>query len=231
MPATAPKDPFRHVMDHLRAQQNGKQDVELVDVLSLAEVMVNTMQGFFSTVDTKVYSEFRAIADYINRTKTEIASLQPKNLQLSRIPRAGQELDAIVKQTEQATNTIMENAEKIMAADPNDTAAYQATVQDAVMQIFEACSFQDITGQRISRVVETLKHIEDRVTRIADTFGVAEEEHHAEETDEERRRKELLLNGPQLEGEGVDQSDVDAMFDSSEPDEPASQTDIDALFD
>lgn len=228
MSAPADSKAFAQLVEQLRTHQ-GKENLDLVDVLTLAELMVGTMQGFFSSVDTQVYTEFRNIADFIDRTKSEVAALQPNDLQTTRIPRAGKELDAIVKQTEDATNTIMENAEKIMAADPSDHEAYQATVQDAIMQIFEACSFQDITGQRISKVVSTLKHIEERVTRIASAFGVPDKQ--PEDLDpEEKRKEDLLLNGPQLDGEGVEQSDVDAFFENAGGTE-ASQGDIDALFD
>ena len=72
--------------------------------------------------------------------------------------------------TETATNTIMECAEALMAADASDPAAYKALVDEKMMVIFEACSFQDITGQRIAKVVETLQHIEQRVARFADVM-------------------------------------------------------------
>ncbi len=228
MPGTAQSEAFNRLVDHMRGNK-GKDVIDLVDILTLAEVMVGAMQSFFSSVDAKVYAEFRGIADFIERTKTEVAALQPNDLQQTRIPRAGRELDAIVRQTEDATNTIMESAERIMSADPSDHEAYQATVQDAVMQIFEACSFQDITGQRISKVVATLKHIEERVTRISSAFGVADAP-EPEEDLEKKRQAELLLNGPQLEGEGVDQAEVDALFQQA-PGQEASQNAIDALFD
>ncbi len=229
MPASsAQTEAFSRLVDHMRGQ-HGKEALDLVDILTLAEVMVGAMQSFFSSVDARVYAEFRGIADFIERTKSEVAALQPNHLQNTRIPQAGKELDAIVKQTEDATNTIMENAERIMSADPSDTAAYQETVQDAIMQIFEACSFQDITGQRISKVVSTLKHIEERVTKISSAFGVADAEGH-EPDEEEQRKRDLMLNGPQLDGEGVNQTDIDAFFEKA-PGQEASQGAIDALFD
>ena len=101
-----------------------------------------------------------------------------------------------------------------MAADGSDPAAYKAMVEAKMMIIFEACSFQDITGQRIAKVVETLEHIESRVARFAEVMRDKELEGFL--TEHERQRKErkdkLLLNGPQLEGEGVNQSLVDEMF-------------------
>ncbi len=202
-------------------------NLTLPDILNLAEIMVGSMQGFFGHVDTAIYKELKDISDFIDTTRTEIGRLQPGNLKDKHIPEAGLELEAIVQSTEKATNTIMEQAELIMSADPDDMAGYHDTVQGAVMEIFEACSFQDITGQRISKVVNTLVHIESKISSLADALGSAlGDAIEEEETPEEKRRRELILNGPALEGEGIDQSDVDSIMG-----EGASQDDIDALFD
>ncbi len=199
----------------------------LPDILNLAEIMVGSMQGFFGHVDTAIYKELTEISEFIDTTRNEIGRLQPGNLKDKHIPEAGLELEAIVQSTENATNTIMEQAELIMSADPDDMAGYHDTVQGAVMEIFEACSFQDITGQRISKVVNTLVHIESKISSLADALGSAlGEDIEEEETPEEKRRRELILNGPALEGEGIAQSDVDDILSDG-----ASQDDIDALFD
>jgi chemotaxis protein CheZ len=213
------------VAGHIRDMKT--DSLTLPDILNLAEIMVGSMQGFFGHVDTAIYKELKEISDFIDTTRTEIGRLQPGNLKDKHIPEAGLELEAIVQSTETATNTIMEQAELIMSADPDDMAAYHDTVQGAVMEIFEACSFQDITGQRISKVVNTLVHIESKISSLADALGSAlGEAIEEEETPEEKRRRELILNGPALEGEGIDQSDVDDILSDG-----ASQDDIDALFD
>ena len=95
-----------------------------------------------------------------------------------------------------------------MAADASDPAAYKALVDEKMMIIFEACSFQDITGQRIAKVVETLQHIEQRVARFADVMKAKDIEGFLSENERARneRKEKYLLNGPQLAGEGVDQS-------------------------
>ena len=116
--------------------------------------------------------------------------------------------------TETATNTIMECAEAVMAADASDPAAYKALVDEKMMVVFEACSFQDITGQRIAKVVATLQHIEQRVARFADVMQAKDLDGFLTEDEKMRaaRKEKLLLNGPQLAGKGVDQSKVDEMF-------------------
>src|SRR3546814_14624186 len=94
-----------------------------------------------------LYSDYLDLAKYLIVAQRELAEICPTELKSERLPDALLQMDAVVQATEQATNTIMEAAEQIMAADPSDGEAFKAFVNDACMRIFEACSFPDITGQ------------------------------------------------------------------------------------
>ncbi|MGS4885331.1 MULTISPECIES: protein phosphatase CheZ [unclassified Roseibium] len=213
------------IIDFLEQNKTRDGEVSLNDVMHLAEVMSGSMHDFLSTVQPAVTEELTAIAKEITRMKQEISALRANDMTGNKIPDAGRELDAIVEATENATNTIMEAAEEIMAADPSDSEAYQDLVSNKMIGIFEACTFQDITGQRISKVVETLRFIDERVTSFIEQLRIpASFETEIEETDEERRKRELILHGPQHSGEGVSQNDIDALLGDS-------QADIDKLFD
>jgi chemotaxis protein CheZ len=201
------------------------KDPRLVEVLDLSQSLCDAMQAFFGSLDRSVHQEFRYIATYIARTRQEISALRPNDIKETRLPTAGAELEAIVKNTEDATHTIMGAAEAIMCADPSDFEAYQAVVSDKVMEIFQACSFQDITGQRVQKVVDTLRHIESRVARFAEVMGA--QDATTEEDIRDKRKKDLLLNGPALNGPETNQDTIDAFFSSGGP---ADQADIDKLF-
>jgi chemotaxis protein CheZ len=196
----------------LRRKREG--DVSLNDVVHIAEVTVESLKAFFETVDLSVYGELRAIANFINRMKYEVSALQPNDLKKTRIPAAGLELSAVVKSTEKATNTIMGAAEMVMGTEAKDIASYKAMVDDQMMVIFEACSFQDITGQRVAKVVETLEYIESRVSRFAEVMQTTDSDGFVNDTEKRRaeRAQQNILHGPQLDGEGVNQADVDALF-------------------
>ena len=202
---------FDGLIDFLRQKRD---NVTFHDIIKLAEVSAQSLQSFFHAMDTKVYGELREIAQYIESMRHKIGMLQVNDLKNSRIPMAGQELGAIVESTEQATNTIMECAEAVMAADASDPVAYKALVDEKMMIIFEACSFQDITGQRIAKVVETLEHIETRVARFADVIQQKDLDGFLNEHERSRaeRKKSLMLNGPQLEGHGNAQNAVDQLL-------------------
>jgi chemotaxis protein CheZ len=182
------------------------------DVVALAEITADSMQAFFASVDRSVYGELREIADYIVTMRQEIGLLQASDLKDNRLPKAGEHLGAIVEATEEATNAIMESAEAILEADAADPVAYKALVDEKVMAIFEACSFQDLTGQRIARIVETLANIEARVARFAAAVDVGGADAPLAETEREARERALLLNGPQARGVAIDQNDIDALM-------------------
>jgi len=201
----------------------GELEPKLVNLMQQSEALVALMREFFQQMDKKRSEEFAIIAGYIAKAKEEIREMRPHDISHERIPTAGAELEAITRDTENATHTIMNCAEAIMAADVSDPKAYKAAVDDEVMKIFEACSFQDITGQRVSKVVGVLKQIEERVGKLANTLGV--DDKPAEMTQEEKRRHDLLLNGPALNGPETRQDDIDALFDESPAPAPAIRPD------
>jgi chemotaxis protein CheZ len=196
------------------AHKQEKREPSFAEVMKLAALAAESMQAFCESMDATTYRELRDIANYIETMKSEIGVFQVNDLKESRIPAAGEELDAIIKATEEATNTIMESAEALMAAEAKDVKAYQALVNDHVMKIFEACSFQDITGQRVAKVVETLQMIEARVGRFAEAVNAKDVAGFLDEQEASRakRKEKLLLNGPQLKGHAIDQKKVDDMF-------------------
>lgn len=229
MPATAQTADLSHfgrVSDYIR--DRSAQEVSLGDVVALAEITAESFQAFFASMDQAVYKELRQIADYIAQMRSEIGALQPNDLRVNRIPSAGRELDLIVQSTADATNAIMAAAEDIMSADSADIASYKALVDDRMLTIFEACSFQDITGQRVRKVVATLEQIEKRVSRFAEAVNATDVAGFADEAERARaeRDKALILHGPASDQNKVEQADIDALFDVG----GEAQDAIDALF-
>lgn len=161
-----------------------------------------------------VVRELTAVADYIKHIKSEIGALQANELYRDRIPMAHDELGSVVKATASATHTIMSAAEDLLGADENSIERYRERVQSRLVEIFEACAFQDITGQRIAKVLEALSQVERRLGRFVSAVNARDADAlpDPEEALRQARREVLLLNGPQLDGEGVAQNDIDAMF-------------------
>jgi chemotaxis protein CheZ len=137
--------------------------------------------------------------------------------------RVTNELDAIVGGTESATETILGSAEEIdqmvqtLTARLKDGQNQQlaADIQDRVVKIFEACNFQDLTGQRITKVVSTLTFIETHILRMMEIWGGLDAFKEIEaETMSPHQGEAGLLNGPKTDGEAghASQDDIDALF-------------------
>ena len=194
----------------IRAKRpNAEPDI----VAEVVRAVLTTMSEDLTVHDTALLLEVEELGRTIANAKVEIAALKVDEITGCHIPFATDELDAIVAHTAAATDAILESCETLDTVAGTVTGDAATKLQDATTRIYEACSFQDITGQRITKIVGALKTIEDKVARIISTFGhkVADlpPEPKAELTPEEE-----LLNGPQLPQQAMDQSDIDKLMAS-----------------
>jgi len=181
------------------------------------------LEGFKKEVleATELKSELEELSRVIMDTRREISSIKSQD-KGPKIHAMTDQLDAVVADTEGATNSILEALEMIEdkneslelnATDPEELEITQA-ISQSIMKIYEACNFQDITGQRISKVVGTLKFVEDRIETMIDILGG--EDHlselggveHVEQMD-----GDVELSGPQASGQEISQDEIDALFD------------------
>jgi chemotaxis protein CheZ len=161
----------------------------------------------------------RAIA----RTKQEIAALHVSGFSGAEYGRVFRELDAVVGGAERAIEQILAAAEDIDEAANTLSAilkheqdrALAQDIRDQVIRIFEACNFHDLAGQRIGKVLATLKFVEDRVARMMAIWGGIDAfKDFTAAAAGERDDGPPLINGPKLEGDSghASQADIDALF-------------------
>jgi len=171
----------------------------------------------------KLKVELDLIHDAIDRTKREIAVLHGKSFQGDEMAKVNGELGAVVGGTEQATQQILEAAEAIDQAStalskvntPDQQKLLSEEIQERVISIFEACNFQDLTGQRISKVMSTMKFIEHHINSMMDIWGGVDAiKAHVPPIVDTREGDDKLLNGPKLDGDvgHASQDDIDALF-------------------
>jgi len=158
----------------------------------------------------EIAAERRDLLRYVKALRKAISELRPSELRNRALPSAMSEIGLIVETTEQAANEIMQSVEEIMALPHAPFEDYRASVEEQCVRVLAACSFQDLAGQRMSKVVEVLLKLELKVANIAELMGEGEEEDAGEEP--VREGDTILLNGPTAPGEGVDQSEIDALF-------------------
>nr|WP_295828494.1 protein phosphatase CheZ [uncultured Azospirillum sp.] len=200
------------------------------EVTDIVRNILGSMDGDISATDLRLYKEVVDLAKFIETAKQEIAALQPAEIRDEHIRTATDELDAVIGATEKATFAIFDACDAIGAIAGQTDADNSAKLNDQITKIYEACNFQDITGQRISKVVRTLKHIESKVDMIVAAFGSEVRQNHAprlaklaaegaeaavhyEPMTEEEADKQLL-HGPQMPGNAMDQDEIDRLLAS-----------------
>ncbi len=198
----------------------------LVEKPVSTEIPTQIMEDFRADMAeaAKIKSELLTIQKAIDSTKFEIAALGMPGEEAPDISRMSDELGAIVSGTENATETIL-SAVEIIDDNINDLQAtlntdnqkdLAADIQDQVVKVFEACNFQDLTGQRISKVIRSFTFIEKRVDQMMEIWGGIESFKGFEpEQIVDNGTGHHLLNGPSLvsDADVANQDDIDALFD------------------
>lgn len=170
----------------------------------------------------KIRLDIAEMHEAIERTKAEIANIKAEGDDDSnRFVDASHELDAIVTQTEGATQSILEAAEQIqeqawvLREKGADDAACDE-IDAKATEIFMACSFQDLTGQRTNKVVQVLRYLESRINLMIGIWGIEGVEAEDTAGPVDTRPDAHLLNGPQMSGRGVCQNSVDELMSVSD---------------
>ncbi|MDD4616108.1 MAG: protein phosphatase CheZ [Alphaproteobacteria bacterium] len=192
-----------------------KNPLSAEDVAAIVRQVIQSLDGDVSSSDLKFYAELEELARYIRQAKSEIASIKPDDISTSFIPNATDELDAVVGATEDATNRIMDVCDEMSSIAQQCAPEINEKLVNCTTKIFEACNFQDITGQRITKVVEALKHIDARVEAIVKAMG---DEIHSSGVGDHLKNihkadpENGLLNGPQLPKSAISQDDIDKLL-------------------
>ncbi|HOO51089.1 MAG TPA: protein phosphatase CheZ [Alphaproteobacteria bacterium] len=161
-----------------------------------------------------IYDELKSLHDIIEATRSEINATRATDISGTHIPTATDELDAVVEATEVATGTIMDSCEAVTEYAENLDPAHKDFLVGEITKILEACTFQDITGQRITKVVKSLKTIDEKVNHLLEVLGDKLPTHtDATEAEDTRSGDEKLLNGPQMADKAISQDEIDKLLE------------------
>lgn len=175
--------------------------------------------------EDKLKGEIVSLVQYVRRFREEIAQMVARENDQTRFESMSEQLDAIVGATETATESILQSVEDIdqivdkLRACKDDAEREQLydRITDNTTSAIEACTFQDITGQRVTKIVRSMKFVEERVESLATLWGRDEIDHMAADLSdhkEEPAGDDALLNGPALpEEQSISQDDIDKLFD------------------
>ncbi len=184
--------------------------------------MKAAMNGLKTEMDRRLQAEVINLIQYIDRLRREIAGIAQLNDDETAFEGMADRLDAIVESTAEATDTILAAVEIIDSAvdklrqhpDAATTDALCDEITSQTVEAMQACSFQDLTGQRVSKVITSLRFVEERVNTMADICG---RDQLANITGEPHLEKQIddgiALEGPQSKANAISQDDIDKLFD------------------
>lgn len=219
--------PLQTLTERMRRQYEHAAAAEPVIVEDVVAAVLDTMGGRLSSSESRLLQEVAGLGRIIKEAKAGIAEVSLDDIRGNHIPVATDELGAIVLHTAAATDSILESCEMLdrLAATLDGVAA--GVLQAATTQIYEACSFQDITGQRITKVVKALQAIEAKVLALSDAYAtpgawdLASARPRPAASRSEALRSEALrsepeadplLNGPMLPHAAMSQDDIDSLL-------------------
>ncbi|MEQ9143819.1 MAG: protein phosphatase CheZ [Parvibaculaceae bacterium] len=239
-----PNDEFETILAAVRETDRGRwfldefarrnRTADTNELLAAIEKLNTVATGDAPATVSVLRRELQEMSSTIQQTRVAIASIKPDEAGDNRIMAATEELDAIVSATERATSEILSGAERIQEIteklrEQNADEDLCDEIEAHATGIFMACSFQDITGQRTSRVVHVLKYLEHRVNFMIELWE-GEQSPAAAKLEAggpvDTRPDAHLINGPQAEAEAPSQDDIDAVFaaDAAEVTAPADKT-------
>jgi chemotaxis protein CheZ len=147
------------------------------------------------------------LSDHIRQTRVELGALRRTDREM--FASTADELEEVVSETARAANEIMGAAETIEGLMPKVDPEVAQQLLAAVTRIYEASAFQDITGQRIAKIIGAVQGIETSIEALVKVCG-----DQLDGPASSRTGDEALLNGPQRSNTANDQNAIDALFES-----------------
>jgi chemotaxis protein CheZ len=183
---------------------------QLVNAHGYLDRVIRELKVLKSPQKNTLVSVLQYLSDHIRITRDEIGALRTVSSNPPIFTTTADELEEIVTETARAANRIMDAAEAIERTAAEAPAPLANRLTEAVTNIYEASAFQDITGQRITKIVRALQSLESKLNSLVCAFGSLDEGMKGPA----REGDAALLNGPQLEKNASSQTDIDALFDS-----------------
>ncbi len=151
-------------------------------------------------------------AAYIAELRAAINGLGLLDLAERNLGAAHLDIDDVLGQTRKVADVMLETAECLLGSTATGQ-AYKALVEDRMIGLMEASGFQDLTGQRLNRIVHSLHAIEERLRLFAAHVEAQDGEIRLGTHELLRKSREMdqLLAGPGAPG-AMTQDGIDALM-------------------
>lgn len=166
-----------------------------------------------SEQNAEVINSLRKVKAEIQLIRADIdQSIEGQSDTFDLLPLSQKDLTDVVKVLEGATNSILDQTDAItelLKADNVDKVA----LSEAVMKICEHCNFQDLTGQRLTRIMSNLAKFEHSVFSILNAI-IGADLMAAKQSKKLEYANDTLMNGPEFLDEAPKQNKIDDIFNT-----------------
>ncbi len=191
---------------------SSKSDIGRDQVVKIINSVIEKVEAAEDVSREHIYQELRALHNLIEETRKEISASRASDIAGTHIPDATDELDEVIAATEIATGTIMDSCDVVTAYGEKVGSPHREILIIEVTKILEACSFQDITGQRINKVVKSIKQIDEKISKLMAVLEDKIPGIPSSVLQDTREGDARLLNGPQMPDKAISQNDIDKLL-------------------
>lgn len=195
-------------LKELQEKNSGLIDINNID--DIIRQFLNVINPYLANNEKQaIYNQIEMILAQFVSLKRDISNISDEILDDNFIPDIAMNLRSVVIQTEKSVTGILDVSDEISALSSKiEDASIREELLIKSTKILELCNFQDLTGQRIQKIVHHLTEIESIMYKML----------HALRPDMKLRsrhksQQEKLLNGPQKEEHTPSQNDIDCLFD------------------
>ncbi len=205
------KEIYDIVVARLETLKDKGDAITLYDLSGILDEITKRLGGDAPELDLILRNEIVKIAEHIEITKKELGSLVPEQVSNKNIS----QLEAVIRGTEEAASAILDAADEIQKVISASEAPQETKdkIVEVTTRIYEACNFQDLTGQRIIKVMRELEFVEAKIRYLVQLFtGDGTADASMPDRLKGTRPDRHLMEGPQLPGSGPSQAEIDAML-------------------
>jgi chemotaxis protein CheZ len=176
-----------------------------------------TWQPLAPSAGSLLAAELERLAACMQRIRADVVSIGPGAESSASLRAMNDQLLAVIDNATSSANRILTACEQLDEVAKQMPGLRGRRISAVIARIYEACSFQDLTSQKVAKVVSLLSEIETKIDHLALALGVHPEQDvpPAEVTAAELMEKPndvSLLKGPPIPGQGMDQSEIDRLL-------------------
>lgn len=183
-------------------------------VVEIINSVIKTVSDKDTSIQENLNATLHELHQAISDMRQDLSDLYPEAIRDEHIPSATDELDAVIKMTESATNDILnscDNLQKLASSAVSEEMSKK--IVDEATAIIQACTFQDITGQRVVKTIKMLRKIDAKTSELLQLLQKRFADWPPIERQKDTKEKEVnLMEGPQLPGMGISQDDIDRLL-------------------